>query len=400
VYRILLRVDARAQVLHVLRRHPGQAAIVYCISRNDTEAMASFLQAKGLRAAFYHAGMEPDQRRRTQDEFAAESIDVVVATVAFGMGIDRSDVRCVVHAAMPKSIEHYQQETGRAGRDGLAAECVLLYSAADVLRWEALIEKSARDAKEPAEVIVASHELLEHMRRLCIGVDCRHRRLCEYFGQLYLKPSCDACDACLNEIEDAVDSTVTAQKILSCVARAGERFGAAHIVDILLGADTERVKRWGHDKLTTYGLMKGTNRQSLSNMLYQILDNGLLERTSDERPVLKLNAASWEVLRGKRSVRLLQPKAQVKKTRFDADSWEGIDRSLFESLKDLRRDIARERGVPAYVLFSDATLREMARIRPRSPSALLSVRGVGERKLSDFGQLFLERIAIYCRENR
>ena len=400
VYRIVPRIDARAQVLDVLRRHPGQAAIVYCISRNDTEAMAAFLRANRLRAAFYHAGMEADERRRTQDEFAAESIDVVVATVAFGMGIDRSDVRCVIHAAMPKSIEHYQQETGRAGRDGLEAECVLLYSAADVIRWESLIEKSARDAKEPAEVIAASRELLEHMRRLCSGVHCRHRRLSEYFGQRYSKPGCEACDVCLNEIEGLVDSTVIAQKLLSCVARTGERFGATHIVDVLLGADTERVKRWGQEKLTTYGLMKGANRKSLSNMLYQLLDHGLLERTSDERPVLKLNEASWEVLRGKRAVRLLQPKAEVDKTRFDADSWEGVDRGLFESLKDLRRDIARERGVPAYVLFSDATLRDMARTRPRSPAALLSVRGVGERKLSDFGQRFLERIAIYCRENR
>jgi len=399
VYRIIPRIDAQAQVLKVLRRHPGRAAIVYCISRNDTEAMASFLQTKRLRAAFYHAGMEADERRRTQDEFAAESIDVVVATVAFGMGIDRSDVRCVIHAAMPKSIEHYQQETGRAGRDGLAAECVLLYSAADALRWESLIEKSALDAEEPAEVIAASRELLDHMRRLCTGVYCRHRRLSEYFGQQYFKPDCEACDVCLNEVEGLADATVAAQKILSCVARAGERFGAAHIVDVLLGANTERVKRWGHEKLTTYGLMKGTNRKTLANMLYQLLDSGLLERTSDERPVLKLNEASWEVLRGKRAVRLLQPKVKVEKTRFDTDSWAGVDSGLFESLRNLRRDIAYERGVPAYVLFSDATLRDMARLRPRSPAALLSVRGVGERKLSDFGQRFLERIAIYCREN-
>jgi ATP-dependent DNA helicase RecQ len=400
VYRIIPRIDARTQVLEVLRRHPGEAAIVYCISRSDTEAMAAFLQANRLRAAFYHAGMEADERRRTQDEFAAETIDVVVATVAFGMGIDRSDVRCVIHAAMPKSIEHYQQETGRAGRDGLEAECVLLYSAADAIRWESLIEKSSRDAKEPAEVIAGARGLLEHMRRLCASVHCRHRRLSEYFGQRYSKPSCEACDVCLNEIEGLVDSTVTAQKLLSCVARTGERFGTAHIVDVLLGAHTERVKRWGHEKLTTYALMQGANRKLLTNMLYQLLDHGLLERTSDERPVLKLNEFSWEVLRGNRTVRLLQPKAEIEKTRFDADSWEGVDRGLFESLKDLRRDIARERGVPAYVLFSDAALRDMARARPRSPAALLSVRGVGERKLSDLGHRFLERIAMYCRESR
>ena len=389
MYRIVPRVDAQMQALQVLRRHPGAAAIVYCISRKDTEAMAEWLQANRLRAAFYHAGMEAEERRRTQDAFASEEIDVVAATVAFGMGIDRSDVRCVIHAAMPKSIEHYQQETGRAGRDGLEAECVLLYSAADVLRWESLIEKSAADASARVEVIAAARELLEHMRRFCTGVHCRHRKLSEYFGQEYSKPNCEACDLCLNEVEGLADATVTAQKILSCVARAGERFGAEHIVDVLLGANTERVRRWRHEELSTYGLMKGTNRKTLINMLYQLLDDGLLERTAEERPVLRLNDASRDVLRGKRTVRLLQPKAEVNKTRFDEQSWEGVDHGLFESLRILRRQVADERDVPAYVLFSDATLRDMARVRPGSASALLGIRGVGERKLADLGPLSL-----------
>ena len=400
VYRILPRLDARAQVLEILQRHRRQAAIVYCISRKDTESMASFLQANRLRAAFYHAGMEADERRRTQDEFAAEDLDVVAATVAFGMGIDRSDVRCVIHAAMPKSIEHYQQETGRAGRDGLEAECVLLYSAADVLRWESLIEKSAGDAEAAPEIIAASRQLLDHVRRLCSGVHCRHRKLSEYFGQEYLKPNCEACDVCLNEVEGLADATVTAQKILSCVARAGEHFGAEHIIDVLLGANTDRIRRWHHEELSTYGLMKGTARPALTNMLYQLIDNGLLERTTDERPVLRLNDASREVLRGNRSVQLLQPKAKVKKTRFDEKSWESVDAGLFETLRNLRRQLADERRVPAYVLFSDATLRDMARVRPGSPNALLGIRGVGERKLADLGERFLEIIETYCRENR
>jgi ATP-dependent DNA helicase RecQ len=400
VYRVVPRVDARAQALEVLRRHPGKAVIVYCISRNDTESMAAFLQANQLRAAFYHAGMEADERRRTQDAFAAEEIDVVAATVAFGMGIDRSDVRCVIHAAMPKSIEHYQQETGRAGRDGLEAECVLLYSGADVLRWESLIEKSAVDAKEPAGVIAASRELLDHMRRLCTAVYCRHRKLSEYFGQEYARPNCEACDVCLNEVEGLADATVTAQKILSCVARAGERFGAEHIVDLLLGANTERVRRWRHEELSTYGLMKGTDRKTLTSVLYQLIDDGVLERTADERPVLRLNDASREVLRGKRTVRLLQPKIKVRKTRFDEKSWQSVDTGLFETLRNLRREIANQRNVPAYVLFSDATLRDMARLRPSSPSALLGVRGVGERKLADFGERFIDEIKNYCHANR
>jgi ATP-dependent DNA helicase RecQ len=385
--------------MEILGRHPGQAAIVYCISRKDTETMTAALKANGLRAAFYHAGMESDARQETQDAFASEAVDIVAATVAFGMGIDRSDVRCVIHAAMPKSIEHYQQETGRAGRDGLEAECVLLYSAADVLRWESLVEKSAAESDAATEIIAASRELLSHMRRLCTGVYCRHRKLSEYFDQEYSKPKCDACDVCLGEVRELADATVTAQKILSCVARAGERFGAEHIVDVLLGANTERVRRWSHEKLSTYGLMKGSERKSLTNMLYQLLDEGLLERRGDDRPVLRLNEASWSVLRGQRGVRLLEPKANVSKTRFDEELWEDVDAGLFESLRTLRRELARERNMPAYLLFSDATLRDMARIRPGSPATLLGIRGVGERKLADLGERFLKEIARYCRAN-
>ncbi len=400
VYRIVPRVDAQTQVLEILQRHRREAAIVYCITRRDTESMAAFLQRNRLRSAFYHAGMEADERRRTQDAFAAEAVDVVAATVAFGMGIDRSDVRCVIHAAMPKSIEHYQQETGRAGRDGLEAECVLLYSAADVLRWESLIEKSAAGTDSTTEVFAASRELLYHMRRLCSGVHCRHRKLSEYFGQPYTRPNCEACDVCLNEVEDLADATVTAQKILSCVARVGESFGVEHIVDVLLGATTERVRRWRHEQLSTYGLMKGTQRKTLTNMLYQLIDEGLLERSAEERPVLRLTDSSRDVLRGTRSVRLLQPKAKVKKSRFDEKSWEDVDRGLFEALRALRRELADERGVPAYVLFNDATLRDMARLRPGSRDAFLNVRGIGERKLADLGDRFLEEISSYCRVNR
>jgi ATP-dependent DNA helicase RecQ len=400
VYRVVPRVDGQAQALEIIRRHAGQAAIVYCISRKDAEAMAATLRDGGVRAAHYHAGMEADERRKTQDAFAAEQIDVVAATVAFGMGIDRSDVRCVVHAAMPKSIEHYQQETGRAGRDGLEAECVLLYSAADAIRWELLIEKSAAEAGAPAEVIAASQALLWQMRRFCSGVQCRHKVLSEYFGQAYSRADCAACDVCLEEIEGVADATVTAQKILSCVARTGERFGTEHIVDVLLGADTERVRRWRHAQLSTYGLLKGTGRRAVTNMVYQLIDAGVLERTAEERPTLRLNAASWAVLRGQQPVRLLRPKSTgVTQTRFDAESWEGVDRGLFESLRALRREIAEEHGVPAYVVFGDATLRDLARVRPGSEATFLDVRGVGERKLKELGPRFLSHIAAYSREH-
>src|SRR5215831_1413490 len=308
IYRVIPRADDEIQTLEVIQRHSGEAVIVYCISRKDTERIAEALKERGIRAAHYHAGMEAQERQKTQDAFASEEIDVVVATVAFGMGIDRSDVRAVVHAAMPKSIEHYQQETGRAGRDGLEAECVLLYSAADVLRWESLIQKNAADADVASEILEASTNLLEHMRRFCTAVDCRHARLSQYFGQSLANGVCGACDVCLNEIDGLENATVIAQKILSCVARTGERFGAEHIIDVLLGADTERVRKWRHEAVTTYGLMKGTDRKALTNLLYQLVDGALLERIGGDRPILKLNDASWAVMRGQRSVQLLQPK--------------------------------------------------------------------------------------------
>jgi len=400
VYRVIPRVDEQQQVREILGRHHGEAAIVYCISRKNTEALADFLQEHHIKAQAYHAGLAPDVRRRTQDAFAEERIDVVVATVAFGMGIDRSNVRCVIHAAMPKSIEHYQQETGRAGRDGLEAECALLYSAADVMRWQSLIRRSAEEAEQPEEVIAAAQQLLEQMRAYCSRLECRHGFLSEHFEQTYEKPNCGACDVCLDEVEGVADATETARKILSCVARVQQRFGATHVVDVLLAAKTESVLARGHDKLSTYGLMKGTPRKALTNMVFQLVDQGLLIRTEDDHPTLRLNDASWAVLRGQRPVRLIKPKAEpVVSSGIEKDAWEGVDRGLFEHLRGVRRELAQERSVPAFVIFSDATLRELARIRPTSESQMRRVRGVGERKLAELGERFLAEIAHYHREH-
>ncbi|MGH7822586.1 MAG: RecQ family ATP-dependent DNA helicase, partial [Candidatus Binatia bacterium] len=399
LYRVVPRVDVHAQVLDVLHRHGGEAAIVYCLSRRDAEEMAARLKSRGLRAAHYHAGMEADERRAAQDRFAAEEIDVVAATVAFGMGIDRSDVRCVVHAALPKSIEHYQQETGRAGRDGLPAECVLFYSAADELRWQTLLERSAAEAEAPPEVLANGKHLLEEMRRFATTVRCRHAALSAYFGQPYEAESCEACDVCLGEVEGVEDATVLAQKVLSCVARTEERFGIEHVADVLIGAGNDRVRRWGHERLSTYGLLKDLARKTVVNVVYQLIDAGVLDRSAGDRPVLRLNAASWEVLRGRRPVVLFQPKkGKAAKTRLEEASWQDVDVDLFESLRRLRREIAAERSVPAYVIFHDSTLRELARLRPVSLEALRAVRGLGERRLQEIGPRLLETIAGHERK--
>ena len=400
VYRVVPQVDRYAQTLEVLRRHAGEAAIVYCLSRKDTEAMAGFLQECGMRAAHYHAGMEAAQRRQTQDAFAQERLDVVVATVAFGMGIDRSNVRCVLHASLPKSIEHYQQETGRAGRDGLEAECVLLYTAADVLRWESLFRKSAEQAEEPAEVVAARLQHLRQMQQFASVAICRHKLLSEHFGQPYEQPDCGACDACLGEVEGIAEATVIAQKILSCVARVEQRFGVGHVTDVLLGADTELIRRCRHQQLSTYALLKEHRKKEVQGWIYQLLDQGLVSRTDGDRPVLQLNEQSWAVLRGQLPVQLFRPKTgEQQRTEFDEHSWEGADRELFDRLRAWLREVAARRGVPPFIILHDSILQQLAIVRPTRLETLGQVRGIGERRLADFGAELIALIDVYCREH-
>lgn len=398
VYRVVPRADRVAQVLKILGRHRGEASIVYCISRKETERLAARLAAEGLLARPYHAGLDARERHATQEAFASETIDVVVATVAFGMGIDRSDVRLVLHTSLPKSLEAYQQETGRAGRDGLAAECVLLYSSADVFSWESLVRKSAAeselDAAEQEKHCAAQAEHLHAMRRYAQAARCRHAALSEYFGQAYPAASCGACDVCLGETNSLPDATVTAQKILSCVARVGERFGVRHVCEVLRGAKTEGVVRHAHDRLSTFGLLVNLEQRTAENLVHQLLDQGLLARTPGDRPVVTLNDKSWEVLRGTREVVLLEPRAgKARTTQADADDWEGVDRDLFERLRKWRRRVAEARGKPAWTILDDKALRAIARQRPASPAALLRCKGIGEKRLADFGTAILDLVS-------
>jgi len=392
-YRVLPRTDGRAQLLEAVSRHKDQAVIVYCISRKDTERTADWLCAQGLNAAAYHAGMDATKRGRVQDAFMHERLPIVVATVAFGMGVDRSDVRCVVHMAMPKSIEHYQQESGRAGRDGLEAECVLLYSSSDAAKWRRLMEKSAADAGAdgPPEYQL---RLLTHMHRFCSSMCCRHAALAGYFDQEYTDDDCRACDVCLGENELEPDAVVVSQKILSCVARLSSRFGAAHVVDVLRGSQKARISQFGHDRLSVFGLLNDTPKPVLTSFIDQLVDAGALVRTEDDRPILRLSEDSRDYLKGLRDVTLRRPKVTQRPAdrRGEAD-WQGVDRGLFERLRALRRRLADELNVPAYIVFGDQTLRELARIKPRDIAEMLQVRGVGQQKVEAFGQAFLECIA-------
>ncbi|MBL8880024.1 MAG: DNA helicase RecQ [Phycisphaerales bacterium] len=398
IYRVIPKTDAIAQTAEILRRHKGEAAIVYCITRRETEDTAAALRSLKFNAAHYHAGMEADERRRTQDAFSEEKLDIVVATVAFGMGIDRSNVRCVIHTSLPKSIEHYQQEAGRAGRDGLAAECALLYSPQDIFRWESLIEKSAGEHDGAAGLVQDARGLLGHIRQFAAAPVCRHRALVEYFGQAFDKDNCGACDVCQGE-STSQDETIAAQKILSCVARVQERFGASHVCGVLRGANTQMIRQCGHDRLSTYGLLRDESPERIKDMIYQMIDQGVLGREGGDRPVLKLNTLSWEVMRGARRVRMRKQTDAIETNAAESQTWADVDRGLFDALRDVRRRIADSRSIPAFMVFSDATLRDMARCRPSSLTLLHRISGVSEKKASELGDEFMTAIHQYCAAN-
>ncbi len=403
-YRVLPRLDLGRQVREVIARHTGEAGIIYCLRRRDVDDLHASLQNEGYRTQAYHAGMTNDDRRRAQDAFAEELCDLIIATVAFGMGIDRSNIRFILHTSMPKSIEHYQQETGRAGRDGLEAECVLLHSGSDYLTWKSILEKSAQENEVAPDFLPNALKHLDDMDRYARGAVCRHRALVQYFGQAYTGPSCNACDICLGDVETVPDAMVVAQKILSCVARVQERFGINHVISVLRGENTERVRTLRHDQLSTYGLLRDHSKVVLRDWIYQLISHGVLVQEQGDYPILRLNDASWEVMRKQRDVTLVQlvrrqKGERAKSSQAEAASWEGVDRGLFEALRAFRTERARLAQKPAYIIFSDATLRELAAVRPSTPAALRLVYGVGETKLRELGEPVLALITSYCREH-
>ena len=393
-YRVWPRAGMRQQIDDVLARHRGDAGIVYCTSRKEVDGLAASLAERGVRARPYHAGLSDEERHRNQDAFLEEEIDVIVATVAFGMGIDRSDVRFVVHAGSPRSLEHYQQESGRAGRDGLEAECVLIYSAADFLRWRMMLEQAG-------ELTDAARTSLRDMERYATSVHCRHRHLVGYFDESYPKSDCGACDYCLEELEPIAEPVVVARKILSCVARVEQRFGAAHVTNVLRGQGGEAIASRGHDRLSTFGLLREATTPEVRGYIEQLTSRGLLRQTDDGYPVLKLTETGIRLLKDAESAfgltlaRQRRPEKDrvPRRSRVEAESWQGVDRELFERLRALRLEIARSRNVPPYVIFHDTTLREMARARPSSVDALRHIYGVGERKAADLGERFVTVIA-------
>ncbi len=393
VYRVVPRSNLKKQLSDVLARHRGQSGIVYCQSRKEVDALAQWLKGEGVRAVPYHAGLDDDLRHKNQDKFLNEDVDVVVATVAFGMGIDRSDVRFVIHAGAPQSLEHYQQESGRAGRDGLEAECVLIVSGADFLKWKMMLERNG-------ELSEARRALLRDIERYASSVGCRHKRLVAYFGETLAKDDCGACDYCLGELEEVADPVTLARKILSCVARVQQRFGINHVVNVLRGSDSDSVRTRGHNELSVFGLLSDASIDEVRGYIEQLIAEGFLAQTEGEYPILVMTNAGVALLKDAGAAPGLALARQKKvekgklprRSKTETESWTGVDKDLFEQLRALRLRVARDRGVPPYVIFHDTTLRELARLKPADLDALRHIYGVGEKKVQDLGDAVLDVI--------
>ncbi|NIA21774.1 MAG: RecQ family ATP-dependent DNA helicase, partial [Anaerolineaceae bacterium] len=379
------RVDQ--QVLEFIESRPGQSGIIYRRTRNSVERTAAFLCEQGFRALPYHAGLEAERRAGVQDAFKRDQAQVVVATVAFGMGIDKPDIRFVLHADLPKNIESYYQEVGRAGRDGDAAHCTLFYSGADISKVrffidqvEDALQREAALAKLNSMIGYASHNV------------CRRRQLLGYFSEELDGENCGGCDICTGSVGQ-VEATVDAQKLLSAMVRTGQRFGATYIVEVVTGAGTDRVRQRGHDRIKTYGVGKDKDRRYWRSLVGDLLAQGLVAQEGDRYPVLKVTEAGAEVLRGDREVSILKRRAPKRKARTKSmDESAPHDTDLYERLRTLRGELARQTSVPAYVVFSNRTLRDMSRKLPSTPTEMSAVHGVGEAKLGRYGEAFITAI--------
>ena len=410
MYRVIPKTAAYEQLLALIRSRPNDCGIIYCSSRKSTESLARNLNEDGVSAKPYHAGLTHVERTKHQDAFLRDDVRVITATIAFGMGINKPNVRFVVHYDLPKNLESYYQETGRAGRDGLPSECVLLFSAGDVAKQRHFIdektEKEARIARAQLQQMVHYAETRE----------CRRATLLEYFGETYparrddvdgetppVQVSCESCDNCLQPRE-TFDGTVHAQKFLSCVyrihARHGFGFGLVHVVDVLRGADTEAIRQRGHDQLSTYGIGGGLKRAEWQAIGRELLRLRLVECAPGKFATLSLTPAGLEALRKRTSIVLTkQIEIAEKRARIKPGAIE-CDEVLFARLRALRRQLADERGVPAYIIFSDVSLREMARKYPTTSTEFRRIPGVGEQKLKDFGEVFMSAIRSHSVENQ
>ncbi|HHT9146897.1 MAG TPA: DNA helicase RecQ [Candidatus Wunengus sp. YC61] len=388
-YQIKPKENPYHQLLQYLDVRKKDSGIIYCQSRKTVESLASGLQTEGYRALPYHAGLTAEVRTENQERFIREDVEIIVATIAFGMGIDKPNVRYVIHYDLPKSIEGYYQETGRAGRDGLKSDCILFFSYGDKRKIEYFI-----DQKEDENEKQIAYKQLRELVSYCEGNVCRRRLLLAYFGEIFDESNCGSCDVCL-EPKERFDGTIAAQKILSCVYRVGERFGINYVIDVLLGSKNQKVAQNQHDTTKTYGVGKEYRKSQWQAFIRELIVLGYVRLDGDKYPVLKLNEKSRDVLLRNEIVFLTRPEETPHI--FKAEAGEDYDRTLFEQLRVLRKTMADREGVPPYVIFHDTSLKEMSTHYPQNVSDLLMISGMGERKLRRYGDAFLQEIVNYCK---
>ena len=397
-YRVMPKAGATEQLLDFVRKRPKESGIVYCFSRKGAEGVAERLNQDGIKALPYHAGLTNKERSDNQEQFLRDEVRVIAATIAFGMGINKPNVRYVVHYDLPKNIEGYYQETGRAGRDGLPSECLLLFSQSDAIKQEKFIEEKP-DARERK----IAREQLQHMVHYADSHQCRRATLLRYFGEEWPDDRCDGCDNC-RAPRESFDGTLAAQKFLSCVFRVRQKtgpdygFGLNHLVEVLTGADTDAVRKWRHNEVSTYGIGKETKRAEWLAIARQLIRLGFLKQTSEQFPKIELTTEGMEVLTQRKPVLLaktVEPKPDATPRKGDIP----CDEILFERLRTLRRRLADERNVAAYIIFSDVALREMANRYPLNQSDFARISGVGRQKLEEFAGPFMAEIAEYLRTN-
>ncbi|HEX9840416.1 MAG TPA: DNA helicase RecQ, partial [Anaerolineales bacterium] len=383
--------DPIQQTIQMLERYKDQSGIIYCFSRRQVDDLAAYLASKGFSVRPYHAGLEDSERRSNQEAFIRDDAQIIVATIAFGMGINKPNVRFVIHFDLPKSIESYYQEIGRAGRDGLPAHCFLLYSYSDVAKINYFIGQKAGEEKRVA---------IQHLNAMVHYTEgettCRRKPLLNYFGESFLADNCSNCDNCTSAPSALTDITVFAQKFLSCVKRAEKRFGAGHIVDILLGSKSEKVLRWNHDKLSTYGIGTELTKKQWMHLAHQLIQMEYLHQDGEYR-TLSLTSRALEALKTRTQIMgVVQDAGQrVKKGAKRKEELE-YNNALFALLRQKRKEMADQAGVPPYVIFSDKTLVEMSAYYPQSIESLLTISGVGQVKARQYGEAFSEIIKSYC----
>lgn len=391
-YRVIPKEQGTGQIMEFVRRRPLDSGIVYCATRATADRLAESLTDRGFPASPYHAGLTAKERARNQELFLRDEMRIICATIAFGMGINKPNVRWVIHHDLPKNIEGYYQETGRAGRDGLPADCLLLFNPGDAAKQTHFI-----DEMSGAQEQRIAREQLRTMMHYAECPSCRRRELLRYFGEEFPAEACDACDNCL-EPRESYNATTHAQKLLSCVYRVRQagRFGVGmnHLIEILTGANTEKIRRWNHDRLSTYGVGRDLSRPEWSAIGRELIRLGLLVQEQGEFPVIGLTEDGLEALKARRVIMLTKPIVKRRTTAARAGEIE-CDETLFDRLRKLRKKLADEREVPAYVIFGDTTLRSMAREYPETLDALRAISGIGEKKLVEFGETFAAEIRSY-----